>query len=247
MTWYEENEEDFTWQSFPAETFDSVPSDLRFDSDAWVGLKENMEVDGTNLIFSTGETEGKYTSLVRDVGYVAPFRIFVAPVFTAVSADTFDSVGGAKFDDSTTKRWSGEEVSIESLIEIRTSEDNITWGDWEEWQDVDYYCRYFQLRFTFTRASTATAVQCSSIKTIADLPDVDEFGVGEVTVAADGVEILYEKTFHENPAVNIEILSGDGKVATFTVAPTTTGFTVKLLDLSGVAKTGTFGYHIHGV
>jgi hypothetical protein len=100
---------------------------------------------------------------------------------------------------------------------------------------------------TLTRASTSQDLECSEFNYYADLPDVDEFGDGEVTVAADGAEITFTKEFHVAPSVNIDILSGDGFVHKFTTIPSTTGFIVKLYDLSGTEKTGTFKFHAHGV
>jgi hypothetical protein len=100
---------------------------------------------------------------------------------------------------------------------------------------------------TIARASTAQTLQCSELNSYADLPDVDEFDDNEITVAADGCAITFTKTFHEIPSVNIDILTGDGYVHKFSVAPSTTGFTVKLYKLDGTAVTGTFRYSAHGV
>jgi hypothetical protein len=246
MEWSEENDGDLTFQSFGEDTFQTDP-DLRFSSVAWCGTKENMEVSGTDLIFSTGQLVGKYTTKVRDVGFVAPFRIAMTPVFTLAGDDTWQSFGEETFETREGLRFTGQQTSLDMTARIRTSEDNITWGDWAPWQDADFKCRYFQMEYTFTRVSVDQAVQCSSLVYVADLPDVDEFGGDTVLVAADGKQVIFSKTFHDAPAVAISILAGTGKVHSFTVAPTITGFTVKLYDLSGTAVTGQFAYHSHGI
>lgn len=100
---------------------------------------------------------------------------------------------------------------------------------------------------TLTRESLSQALQCSQLNYYADLPDVDEFGEFEITVAADGAEITFSKEFHQTPSVNIDILTGDGYVHKFSVAPDLTGFTDKFYNMSGTAVTGTGRYHAHGV
>ena len=99
---------------------------------------------------------------------------------------------------------------------------------------------------TITRASTGKTIQCSQFNYYADLPDVDDLLDAEVTVAADGVDAVFNKTFHFDPAVNVTILDGDGvywKISSLS----TTGCTVKLYDASGTTKTGNIRLHIHGV
>jgi len=246
MTWQEENDATLSFQDVGSLGFDDV-SGLRFNDTAYCGIKSNLEVSGSSLVFSSGQISGTYTTLIRDVGYVAPFRISIAPVFTLSNDDRWDSFGTDTFQTNTALRFSGVEVGLQMSVRIRTSEDNLTWSEWMAWEDADFYCRYFQLEFTFTRESTDQAVGVSSLHITADLPDVDEFGADEITDANAGKEIVFTKTFSKAPMVAISILDGDGRVSSFSVAPTITGFTVKLYKLDGTAVTGSFAYHAHGV
>jgi len=99
---------------------------------------------------------------------------------------------------------------------------------------------------TLTRENVGDSLLCSTFDYYSDLPDIDEIQDGEVTVAADGDDIVFEKTYHESPAMNIVILTGDG-VYGKTTGLDTTGVNIKLYDESGVLKTGTFRVHIHGI
>ncbi len=236
-------------------TIDNIPFTNIIESyqeqTAWAGDKSNTVKVGDNLEISAGELSGTYTTLVRDISYVATFKIGVETVVVdATSGDaTWDQEPAtAKWNElSDTERWSGQELSGAVSFEIRTSEDNVTWSDWKQWQAGDYKCRYFQLRMTLTRSDPSKTIQCPQLNYYADLPDVDEKNNDEVTVAADGKEVIFTKTFHEPPSVNIDILSGDAFLHKFSVIPTITGFTVKLYDLAGVVKTGQFSYHAHGL
>jgi predicted phage tail protein len=234
-------------------TIDNIPFTNVIESyaeeTAWAGTKTDLSVSGNNLICSTGKLTGTYLTPVRDVGFVATFKIGIDSVATVSGDSTWDQ----EPDDATwaqlpdTDRWSGLEAPGALSFEIKTSEDNSTWSAWEAWQPGDYKCRYFQLRMTMTRADVGQALECSQFDYFADLPDVDDFGTATVSTAADGIAVTFNKTYHQIPSVNVDILSGDGFLHKFSVVPSTTGFTVKLYDLSGTAKTGDIRWAAHGV
>jgi hypothetical protein len=204
-------------------------------------------LDGSNLKIEDGKLSAVYYTNKKDIGYIADVRIMIQSVASIAQNLAWDSDPSRAFDDSDTLRFSGEETPGLVSIDIRTSEDDVSWSDWDEWIAADYTCRYYQIRMTVTRDSLDSDVNVSELTIDADLPDVDEKGEGEVTVAADGDAITFEKTFHATPTVNITILSGNGIAHQFSVAPSTTGFTVKLLQLDGTEETGTFKYHAHGI
>jgi predicted phage tail protein len=213
---------------------------------AWAGDKVNTETDGDNLIISAGQLSGTYTTPERDIGFVATFSMLIE-VITALNENLrFDSSATRRFDDSTTLRWTGEDIAGGVAMEIKTSEDNITWTDWTTFQKGDYNCRYFQLRMTLTREAVDIDLICSQFNYFADLPDINEKGSDEVTVAGDGKAIVFEKIFHQEPSVHIEIRTGTGIYSKFT-AKDISGFTVKLYDVSGTAVTGEFDWHAYGV
>lgn len=228
----------------------------RFMGDAKVEnvvLYLKFEGDNDSTVFEdssgktgTYETPSRYTTPVRDLGYIATFKVGIESIATISSGATLLDFPGMTLQDFPGMRLSGSEQPGALSFEIRTSDDNGTWSDWEDWQAGDYTCRYFQLRMTMSRDDLSQDLECSQFDYYADLPDVDDFGTGEVTVAADGAEITFNKEFHSAPHVNIIILTGDGYLHKFSVVPDTTGFTVKLYDLSLVAKTGTFSWAAHG-
>lgn len=217
------------------------------EAPGWAGEKTNTTAAEGTLEISEGELTGTYETPVRDNGYVASFKIGIEEIVTLAAGDrTFDSDANARFNDNVTDRFSGPELPGASSFRIRTSEDNVTWSEWASWQAGDYYCRYFQLEMTLTRENLSQTIQCSQLDYYADLPDVDDRLEGEVTVAGDGDDLTFVKTFHEDPALNITILTGDG-VYWKQTGLDTTGCNIKLYDASGTAVTGTFRAHIHGV
>lgn len=215
---------------------------------AWGGTKVNTEKSGDNLAISAGELTGTYETDVKDIGYIAAFKIGIdAVTVDATAGDAeFDDSADARWNDSLTARFSGDEVVGAVSFEIKISDDNSTWSDYIPWQAGDYSCRYFQIRMTLARVNTAKNIQCVSLDYYADLPDVDEFDTGSVTDAGTGLAVTFGKTFHEEPVVNINITSGDG-VYYKTTSKSATGMTVKLYKADGTSVTGNFEYHAHGV
>jgi hypothetical protein len=211
---------------------------------------EDLSCNLTYEAVPAGENlTGTYKTPVRDLGYIAVFKIGIETVVVVSNDMELDDSETLELDDSDTLRLSGGEVVGAVSFKIKTSEDNVTWSDWIAWQPADYVCRYFQIEMTITRETVSTVLLVSQFDYYADLPDVDEFGTGEVSNPSTpdvGVDITFIKTFHVDPSVNVSILTGDGFVHKLTNL-STTGVTVTLYDLSGVAKTGTFSYHVHGI
>lgn len=193
-------------------------------------------------------TEGIYTTPIRDMGYRAPFKVVIDAIAIASDATAaFDSDPAATFGSDPLRRFSGYEVAGALSFEIRVSDDNVTWGAWQAYQAGDYNCRYFQLRMTVTNSDVSIDLVVPYFNYIVDLPDVDEYGIdGSIAVAGDGEDIVFEKTFHQTPHVQITILSGSGIYYALSSLDTT-GFNVKLYNAGGVAQTGTFSFHAHGI
>ena len=212
----------------------------------WAGSKVNTEVDVDVLKISAGFMEGTYATPVRDVGYVATFYLGIEVTVSINQGLAFNDDPAFKFNTDPAMRFTGATAPGAASFEIKTSIDNIVWSEWKEYQAGDYKCRYFQIRMTLKRQSVSVDLICSKFGYYSDLPDVDEYGTDEVTVAVDGKDVVFGKMFHEEPVVNVSILSGDGIYYQFP-AKDTTGFTVKLFDAQGAAKTGQFEYHAHGV
>ena len=201
-----------------------------------------------------GCLSGTYTTAVKDLGYICEARIMIQYIASITESLSWESDPAAAFDDSTTLRFTGEEAPGVASFRIRTSivgndptNEAHAWTAWETWITADFNCRWFQIEMTITRESLTTTLLISNLTITADLPDVDETQDYEITVAANGYAMTFTKTYHEIPAVNVDILTGDGIVHTFSAVPTITGCTIKHLALDGSAKTGTGRVHVHGV
>jgi len=212
----------------------------------WAGAMNNIEKEGESIVITDGVMSGTYTTLVRDFGYVASVYIGIDVIVSTSMGRRFNSDGVTKFNDSPSYRFTGQETLRAASFRIRTSEDNITWKDWEDYQPGDYYCRYFQIELALYRENIGDEITCSTFQYFGDLPDVDDYGNDTVVSDDDGKQVFFGKTYHEEPSVHIEIRSGSGIYSQFS-DKSITGFTVKLYDAQGVAQTGMFDWHSHGI
>lgn len=205
-----------------------------------------MYVDGNNLKLDANELVGTYTTPERDVGYIATFSIAIEAIATISSSLAFSTEETRKFSSSASMRFTGEELAGALDFEIRYSEDDISWTAWQEFRRGDYYCRYFQLRMIVSRSGLGINLLVSTFNYSVDLPDVNEKGGHEVTVAASGKAVVFDKIFHQEPIVNVTIIDGDGIYYRHS-SKDSTGFTVKLYEADGTAATGNFEWHAYGV
>ncbi|MGD0336722.1 MAG: hypothetical protein ABSB18_06445, partial [Candidatus Omnitrophota bacterium] len=234
-------------------TIDNIPFQNIIKSyseqSVWSGTLENLEVVDGVLKITEGNLTGKYITPVRDVGYVAPFKIGIDSIVTATGdtkwSDFAETLKWSDLPDNL--RFSGEELAGAASFRIKTSEDNINWSDWLLWQPGDYNCRFFQVEMTLIRNSTAQDLQCSQMNYFADLPDVDDKFEDEITDAAAGKDVVFNKTFHEIPyGVDVIPLTGNGVYRKITNLDTTGG-NIKLYDLVGAPATGQIKVHVHGI
>lgn len=216
------------------------------DHPFWPGIKDNLLIDDVNLTIADGYMSGTYTAPVRDFGYLATVYIGIDVVVSLYTGRRFDDDSTTRFNSSDSLRFSGTESPGLATFEIRSSEDNVVWTEWQQYQAGDYLCRYFQVRMTLKRLQIGDTVKCSSLKTHGDLPDIDDGGHSEITDAGLGKEIIFEKFYHEEPIVNVTITGGNGIYPRF-LEKSITGFKLQLFDGAGVVQTGTFDWLAHGI
>lgn len=213
---------------------------------SWTGNKVSLIQSGDNLEISGDSLTGYYETPVRDLGYLATFGLRTDVVTTRSSTLAFSTNPSGAFDDDPTLRFSGSEEPGASSLYIKTSEDNITWGDYIKFQQGDYKCRYFQKKLSLTRTNSGDDIECSRFDYTVDLPDVDDFGTGNVFSAESGDVITFTKTYHQTPQVDLEFTSGD--VSFYKIENLdTTGFDTYLYDRGGTKRTGAFKWKSHGV
>lgn len=124
---------------------------------------------GANVV-----SKGTYTSTVYDTGRI--FENTLSFSYDYYSADNASS----------------------ALIEIRFSDDNITWTEWRPLNTGQYKFRYYQIRVTLTSPNNAV-VFLEGLVVVIDIPDKEEIFEVNITDAEAGYELNYD--FVKTPSI----------------------------------------------
>lgn len=195
----------------------------------WLAIGSRYYADMPNNWGSSVEKYGTYTSQVYDIG--ADLQNIVSFNWDLYSTDSQQSV----------------------TIEWRYSEDDITYSSWTLANTGSFKFRYYQVRVTFNNPNGAVMYLNDLIVTI-DVPDRNEaYTNREVTVANDGVSIVYSADTQSKIAddfiiVEPHVLATPLSNNTYAVvtSSTSTGCTVKLYTNDGSLTTGFVNISVSG-
>lgn len=133
-----------------------------------------------------------------------------------------------------------EALGEAAVVEFIRSRAPIGYSPFKDFVAGEYKFQKAFVDFVFSPLDGADAqMSLVEAKITADVPDKTETDSGTVTNAAAGLTVTFASSFAIPPKVMITPISGTTPVvAVLTAQPTTTGFTVKLFNLSGTAVTG---------
>lgn len=136
-------------------------------------------------------------------------------------------------------------AAVEEFVRSRAP---IGYSPFRDFVAGEYKFQRAYVNFMFKPLDGADAqLSLVEAKITADVPDKTETNTGTVTNAAAGLAVTFTVGFAIPPRVVVTPISGATPiVAVLTAQPTSTGFTVKLFDLSGAAVTGSFFWTARG-
>ena len=178
-----------------------------------------------------------------DLGSVQTSRITTAMSVTAFDADdlissrplvsTWTTITGDVIDD------------VDSTIYVRSSTDNITFGDWETLIVGDYSARAFQFKIELISEYATHNIKINSLSVSVDMPDRTSSGDDVVSGAATK-SVAYPFTYKVSPAIGItaqNMATGDFyEISNKTVA----GFDIIFKNSGGTAISRTFDHITRG-
>lgn len=133
-------------------------------------------------------------------------------------------------------------MSASEVAEFMRSRAPLGYSPFRDFVAGEYRFQKAYVSFTFKPLDGADAQLTLLSATVnADVPDKIETNSATVTNASTGISITFATAFSAAPRVTVTPISSTTPViAVLTASPTSTGFTVKLFDLSGTAVTGSF-------
>ena len=215
----------------------------------FTGTKTDVVVSDGGLILDSANTggitpSGSYLFAgAVDLGSVQTSRIKTAMSVTAFDADdlissrplvsTWTTITGDVIDD------------VDSTIYVRSSTDNITFGDWETLIVGDYSARAFQFKIELISEYATHNIKINSLSVSVDMPDRTSSGDDVVSGAATK-SVAYPFTYKVSPAIGItaqNMATGDFyEISNKTVA----GFDIIFKNSGGTAISRTFDHITRG-
>ena len=142
--------------------------------------------------------------------------------------------------------------SVQWVVEINTSDDNLTWNGWQVYTPGIYTCRHFKLKISATSDDVNTGnVNVYGLNVVFDIVDRTEEKVVTITDSA-GLAVSYDTPFTDTPMNSLGTLElFDADTAKYlhpkSYSETATGFTVKARNIeTGSLDTGSIRYKARG-
>ena len=174
-------------------------------------------------IVDTGKV-GK-TTIRYDFAYEANFSTLT---YAAVINMTYGEFPSATYSTST--------VDVKQEIEVRFSDDNINWTDWEMYIQGDKVFRYIQYKYTLTPVGTPYSLMITKLHQIYDVPDIEIIDIIHVPVGGKTINFVedYNKEFYFPPKEITPIIrDGRGEVFPYVNNVTEEGFVIECYNKDG--------------
>ncbi len=216
-------------------------------TDPWGDYTEDWE--DYNYQQSPELTTFIYESDVKDLGAVLKSRVNVEIGLDLISPfQTWENMvePWEEYSLANGYTWDGPSGGVESLIEIRWSDDNVTWSSWTGLTSAYLEFRYIQTRLTLTRTSPMVVAEVSKLQTHVDVPDKSiEFN--DVATGSGGTTIDYSAVgFVLVPTVVAAIQAGATGDTYKITSKTKTECIITVYDTAGVAKDGVVDVMVKG-
>lgn len=229
----------------------------------WTGTKTNTLVENEKLIINDVTQVGYYYFPQVDLSEI--YNTFVTSSLSAVpggyvsirNTDSIRSLAKVRGVDGVliravdsirslpnTRGFSASDYSVK--IQIRTSDDALTWTDWTDVMTGFYLFRYAEFRLVLESFNLNVNVFVSTAEITLKMPNRFE-SEEDVDCPVAGVTIAYENAFKNNPSVNITLQDGEVDDRLEYVSKNSQGFTLKVYNATSASYVQrTFDYTAAG-
>ena len=134
------------------------------------------------------------------------------------------------------------------LVEIRTSNDNVTWNPYQNFTPGRYNGRYFQFRLTLSTTNSLYDIELYDFEAVFDADDLIQSGAG-VSIASGGTTITFPIPFNASPSLISIVVTPQSSLIAEVVSgsKTKTSFQCKVKDPATlVYTTGVVDWYAKG-
>jgi hypothetical protein len=200
------------------------------------------DVFTSRLTASLDVTGVNYVNVVdRDLGVDS-----WADIDTVPDWDTYAATAGGWSNVDNILDWDGSDPSGWSVeIQVRTSQDYVTWGAWQTFVIGDYSARAFQWRVILRHTAQGVTPSITGLTVTVDMPD-RLASDNDVLCTVAGLTVTFSPAFMVAPAIAVadqNMATGDYKTIT---GISSTGFTIQYFNSSNAAVQRTFDWVARG-
>lgn len=242
-----ESENAETLVSLDSGAFNNVV-ELLDQQPAWDGMKTNTQVVDGELHLSDNTSIGYYYFDPEpfDLGEIYESTLSSSLVAAGVFYNRVRSWSTTR-DEGSTRGVDGVVIRDTALVrdltsvrgidptdwsirlEMRKSDDDVTWTAWETFTVGKHIFRYVEFRLVIESFDPNINVQVTTAEVLIDMPDRYEIGE-DVSCPPAGLTVTYAAPFKNSPSVNITLQDGAVDDRLEYVSKTSSGFTVKVYN-----------------
>ena len=220
--------------------FDSISGDFDDAEGFFDGGAGTIVSSGTYDFNTAVDLGAKFKSNIHLKDFIVQNTNFV---------NNFDSKTGL-FDDAEGLFDGGENASVNTnvILQVATSEDNITFGSYQTFKSGDFNTRALKFRALLTSTNAEETPEISNMSLILSLQKRSEEG-SNISSGTDvaGKTITYSYPFYQIPTLTViaqDLQTGDF----FNInSKTTSAFNIEFFDSGGNTVDRTFDYQLIGI
>jgi len=218
------------------ETFNIIFERDDIESELGTLINLSRRADGV-LVADTEADYFQVVSPVVDTGKVGKTTIRYDFAYEAnFSTTTYAAVINRTYGEFPSATYSTDNVDVKQEIEVRFSDDNVNWTDWEMYVQGDKVFRYIQYRYTLTPVGTPYSLMITKLHQVYDVPDIEIIDIIHVPVGGKTINFVedYNKEFYFPPKEITPIIRDSrGEVFPYVNNVTEEGFVIECYNKEG--------------
>lgn len=219
------------------------------DSTNFIGLTETGTVGNTATRVPATGTYDFANTIDLGAKFKGQFTASVTQFIEDVS-EVFDNgrpTATTLFDDGRPNPFDGtSSADAHTILEIATSDDNVTYSAFKPFTIGEHIGRYFKFRVLFTSDNLKARSLIQQLSVTASLSKRSESG-NDISSGTGGKTITYDFGFKLNPSIGISAQSMSSGDYYSITSKSTTQFTIEFYNSSDTSIDRTFDYIVQGV
>ena len=217
------------------------------ENPTFAGTKTNVTVSSGDLILTSTASDGIYKfNTTTDLGSVYECFLSASVIaygqLVAGAVSTVESIRAIPSIRSLPSVRGINPSDWEVYLEVRTTNDNITWTAWSRFANGNYIFRGVEFRLIMKSYNSDVTPRVDILSARIDMPDRLEKGYN-LSCPPAGITVTYPAAFKEIPSLNITIQNGSETDRLEIISQSVSAFNIKVYNTTAAAYvTRAFNY-----